>query len=149
MVTYQQTPVPLPSMPRPASSMSQPASSMPQPASSMPQTTTTSSFGHLSPTSASLPSFQSEIQNWGLTEPTRRLVASAMSDVVNLPPGERHHLRIEAAAKELGMRIAEYEEFLRTPEGMADQQLRAEDQAHGHRSYNGLRETCPHSSPLS
>ncbi|KAK7428937.1 hypothetical protein QQZ08_004554 [Neonectria magnoliae] len=81
--------------------------------------------------------------------PRDRRVATAMSDVVNIPPGERHFLRIEAAAKELGMRIAEYEEFLRTPEGMVDQQLRAEDQAHASRSLNGLGETCPRSSPLS
>lgn len=34
---------------------------------------------------------------------------------------DRFLARIEAAAKELGMRIAEYEEFLRTPEGIAEQ----------------------------
>ncbi|KPM36820.1 hypothetical protein AK830_g9748 [Neonectria ditissima] len=164
---YQQTPVPLPLMLQPTlsrsqptpsmsqltSSMSQPASSASQPASSIPQTTTTStttSFEHLSPASASFSSLRSELQNWGSTEPTRRLIASALNDVINVPPGERHHIRIEAAAKELGMRIAEYEEFLRTPEGMADQQLRAEDRALPHRSFKGLRETClPRSSSLS
>lgn len=45
-----------------------------------------------------------------------------MGDIVFLSKRGRYIARIEAAAKELGMRIAEYDEYLRTPEGIAEQQ---------------------------
>ncbi|RMJ11479.1 hypothetical protein CDV36_008862 [Fusarium kuroshium] len=46
-----------------------------------------------------------------------------MRDVTTLSRRERHLARIEAAAEELGMRIAEYDEYLRTPEGMHAERL--------------------------
>lgn len=51
-----------------------------------------------------------------------------MGDIVGMTKRERHIARIEAAAKELGIRIAEYDEYLRTPEGMAEQQRLEEQQ---------------------
>jgi hypothetical protein len=61
------------------------------------------------------------------------MVSQAMGDVSTFSKRERYIARIEAAAKELGMRIAEYDEYLRTPEGMAECQ-RAQEQDHEHGS---------------
>ncbi|PTB67861.1 hypothetical protein BBK36DRAFT_1167159 [Trichoderma citrinoviride] len=50
-----------------------------------------------------------------------RLITQTITDVATFSKRERFLARIEAAAKELGMRIAEYEEYLETPEGVAEQ----------------------------
>ncbi|KAF7537257.1 hypothetical protein G7Z17_g12888 [Cylindrodendrum hubeiense] len=126
-----QTPVPLPPMPQAAPVVSQAVPPLPQ----------------LSPTTVPLATFQPDMGNWGLTDPTRRLVTQAMGDVVGFSRRERHLARIEAAAKELGMRIAEYDEYLRTPEGMAEHQ-RSQEQAQAHLSDAGLDDTHSHTSPL-
>ncbi|KAL7960585.1 hypothetical protein V8C34DRAFT_57803 [Trichoderma compactum] len=62
-----------------------------------------------------------DITQWGLSESTKQLITQTITDVATFSRRDRFLARIEAAAKELGMRIAEYEEFLRTPEGMAEQ----------------------------
>ncbi|KAH8686842.1 hypothetical protein BGZ61DRAFT_46715 [Ilyonectria robusta] len=127
---YQQTPVPLPPMPQAAPGISQTVPTMPQ----------------LSPATVTMAAFP-DMAHWGLTDPTRRLVTQAMGDVVGFSRRERHLARIEAAAKELGMRVAEYDEYLRTPEGMAEHQ-RAQEQAQAHLSDAGLDDTHSHASPL-
>ncbi|KAH6984910.1 hypothetical protein BKA56DRAFT_671368 [Ilyonectria sp. MPI-CAGE-AT-0026] len=127
---YQQTPVPLPPMPQAAPGISQTVPTMPQ----------------LSPATVTMAAFP-DMAHWGLTDPTRRLVTQAMGDVVGFSRRERHLARIEAAAKELGMRVAEYDEYLRTPEGMAEHQ-RAQEQAQSHLSDAGLDDTHSHASPL-
>ncbi|KAH7001981.1 hypothetical protein EDB80DRAFT_67431 [Ilyonectria destructans] len=127
---YQQTPVPLPPMPHAAPGISQTVPTMPQ----------------LSPATVTMAAFP-DMAHWGLTDPTRRLVTQAMGDVVGFSRRERHLARIEAAAKELGMRVAEYDEYLRTPEGMAEHQ-RAQEQAQAHLSDAGLDDTHSHASPL-
>ncbi|KAI9167460.1 Cell division cycle protein [Paramyrothecium foliicola] len=79
-----------------------------------------------------------DIHQWGLTDPTRRLVSQAMGDVATFSRRERYIARIEAAAKELGMRIAEYDEYLRSPEGLAETQ-RNHEQGHAHiQPHDGL-----------
>ncbi|ATY63417.1 hypothetical protein A9K55_007669 [Cordyceps militaris] len=50
------------------------------------------------------------------------LVRQAMRDVSSLSRRDRYVARIETAAEELAMRWAEFEEYMRTPEAMADQQ---------------------------
>ncbi|KAL7918921.1 hypothetical protein ACQKWADRAFT_302670 [Trichoderma austrokoningii] len=62
-----------------------------------------------------------DVHHWGLSEPTKQLIAQTITDVSTFSKRDRFLARIEAAAKELGMRIAEYEEYLRTPEGVAEQ----------------------------
>ncbi|KAM0464829.1 hypothetical protein ACHAPV_002669 [Trichoderma viride] len=62
-----------------------------------------------------------EANHWGLSESTKQLITQTITDVSTFSRRDRFLARIEAAAKELGMRIAEYEEFLRTPEGIAEQ----------------------------
>ena len=59
---------------------------------------------------------------WAVCDPTRRLIHQAMGDVAMLTRRDRHIARIETAAEELAMRIAEFNEYSRTPEGMADLQ---------------------------
>lgn len=127
---YQQTPVPLPPMPQAAPGISPTVPTMPQ----------------LSPATVTMAAFP-DMAHWGLTDPTRRLVTQAMGDVAGFSRRERHLARIEAAAKELGMRVAEYDEYLRTPEGMAEHQ-RAQEQAQAHVSDAGLDDTHSHASPL-
>ncbi|PTB41398.1 hypothetical protein M441DRAFT_138803 [Trichoderma asperellum CBS 433.97] len=62
-----------------------------------------------------------DVNHWGLSESTKQLITQTITDVSTFSRRDRFLARIEAAAKELGMRIAEYEEFLRTPEGIAEQ----------------------------
>ncbi|RFU79009.1 hypothetical protein TARUN_3211 [Trichoderma arundinaceum] len=62
-----------------------------------------------------------DINHWGLSDSTKQLITQTITDVATFSRRDRFLARIEAAAKELGMRIAEYEEYLRTPEGMAEQ----------------------------
>ncbi|KAF7562679.1 hypothetical protein G7046_g1431 [Stylonectria norvegica] len=97
-----------------------------------------------------MPPLQADISHWGLTDNTKRLVTRAMDEVTGLSRRDRYIARIEAAAKELGMRIAEYDDFLRSPEGMAEQQ-RAQEQEHdlGHTSDAGMDDVPSHDSPLS
>lgn len=64
----------------------------------------------------------SDVTHWGLSESVKQLITQTINDVATFSKRDRFLARIEAAAKELGMRIAEYEEFLRTPEGMLEQQ---------------------------
>ncbi|KAJ4150958.1 hypothetical protein LMH87_011683 [Akanthomyces muscarius] len=59
---------------------------------------------------------------WTVCDPTRRLIHQAMGDVAMLTRRDRYIARIETAAEELAMRIAEFNEYSRTPEGMADLQ---------------------------
>lgn len=65
--------------------------------------------------------FSTDVNHWGLSESTKQLITQTITDVSTFSRRDRFLARIEAAAKELGMRIAEYEEFLRTPEGIAEQ----------------------------
>ncbi|KAJ3461679.1 hypothetical protein MRS44_010232 [Fusarium solani] len=46
-----------------------------------------------------------------------------MRDVTTLSRRDRLIARIESAAEELGMRIAEYDEYLQTPEGRNEERL--------------------------
>ncbi|KAH6605123.1 hypothetical protein Trco_006830 [Trichoderma cornu-damae] len=62
-----------------------------------------------------------DVHHWGLSDSTKQLITQTITDVATFSRRDRFLARIEAAAKELGMRIAEYEEFLRTPEGVAEQ----------------------------
>ncbi|OAA71359.1 hypothetical protein ISF_01910 [Cordyceps fumosorosea ARSEF 2679] len=62
------------------------------------------------------------VASWMACEPTRRLIRQAMDDVAMLSRRDRYIARIETAAEELGMRIAEYNEYMKTPEGVADLQ---------------------------
>ncbi|KAH7159950.1 hypothetical protein B0J13DRAFT_117262 [Dactylonectria estremocensis] len=123
-IIYQQTPVPLPYQPQSTRDLSQLAPS-------------------------GLPITSPDLSNWGLSDPTGRLVTQAMGDVVNFSRRERHLARIESAAEELGMRIAEYDEYLRTPEGIAEHQ-RAEEQARAQArlSDGGLYDSSSHASPV-
>ncbi|OAQ99645.1 hypothetical protein LLEC1_03333 [Akanthomyces lecanii] len=59
---------------------------------------------------------------WAICDPTRRLIRQAMGDVAMLTRRERHIARIETAAEELAIRIAEFNEYSSTPEGMAELQ---------------------------
>lgn len=75
---------------------------------------------------------QADVNQWGLTDPTRQLVSQAMDEVATYSRRSRYIARIEAAAKELGMRIAEYDEYLRSPEGMIEQQGAVALEQHTH-----------------
>ena len=58
----------------------------------------------------------------GLSEETGRIISGAIHGVKQISKQQRLIVRIEAAAKELGMRIAEYDEYIRSPEGKMDQE---------------------------
>jgi hypothetical protein len=73
---------------------------------------------HPSPPSLNL---STDVNHWGLSDSTKQLITQTITDVGTFSRRDRFLARIEAAAKELGMRIAEYEEFFRTPEGIAEQ----------------------------
>jgi antitoxin (DNA-binding transcriptional repressor) of toxin-antitoxin stability system len=57
-----------------------------------------------------------------MADQTRQFLSQTVGDIVNLSKRGRYIARIESAAKELGMRIAEYDEYLQTPEGSAEQE---------------------------
>ncbi|OAA47418.1 hypothetical protein BBO_02873 [Beauveria brongniartii RCEF 3172] len=59
---------------------------------------------------------------WMAGDSTRRLINQAMGDVAMLSRRDRYIARIETAAEELAMRITEFNEYMETPEGMADLQ---------------------------
>lgn len=61
------------------------------------------------------------ISGWNLEDPTGRMISQAIGDAVSLSRRDRFVARIESAAEELRMRIAEYDDYLRTPEGAAEQ----------------------------
>ncbi|KAG6060230.1 hypothetical protein E4U17_004775 [Claviceps sp. LM77 group G4] len=63
-----------------------------------------------------------DIAQWGMGDPARNMVNSVMGEAMALSKKDRFLVRIEAAAKELGMRMAEFDEFLQTPEGLVEQQ---------------------------
>ncbi|KAJ3527081.1 hypothetical protein NM208_g10885 [Fusarium decemcellulare] len=63
----------------------------------------------------------------------------SMNEVTALSRRDRFLARIEAAAEELGMRITEYDEYLRTPEGMAEE-LRAQEKARPASSNESMQE---------
>jgi hypothetical protein len=56
-----------------------------------------------------------------------------MGNATSLSPRDRLLARIEAAAEELGIRIAEYNEYLHTPDGIAEQQRFEEEEEEEHR----------------
>ncbi|KAM3554810.1 hypothetical protein MY1884_005934 [Beauveria asiatica] len=59
---------------------------------------------------------------WMAGDSTRRLINQAMGDVAMLSRRDRFIARIETAAEELAIRITEFNEYMETPEGMADLQ---------------------------
>ncbi|KAK5989167.1 Cell division cycle protein [Cladobotryum mycophilum] len=63
-----------------------------------------------------------DINSWNISDGTKRLIHQTMGEVASYSKRDRYLARIEAAARELGLRIAEYEDYLRTPEGAAEHQ---------------------------
>lgn len=61
------------------------------------------------------------ITSWNSDDPTGRMITQAVTDAVSLSRRDRLAARIESAAEELRMRIAEYEDYVRTPEGASEQ----------------------------
>lgn len=52
-----------------------------------------------------------------------RLIASnAMGDIMALTKHQRYVARIQVAAEELGLRLAEYDDYIQTPEGTNEYQ---------------------------
>lgn len=51
---------------------------------------------------------------------TQQLIRQALIDVARLTRRDRFLARIESAAEELALRVAEYNDYLRTPAGMAE-----------------------------
>ncbi|KAG6016397.1 hypothetical protein E4U43_003713 [Claviceps pusilla] len=66
--------------------------------------------------------YQADVAQCVMGDPTRNMINNVIGDSMTLSKKDRYVARIEAAAKELGMRIAELEEYLHTPEGVAEQQ---------------------------
>ena len=64
-----------------------------------------------------------------MSDSARSIVTKALGEVNGFNRGKRLATRVELAAKELAMRVAEFDEYCRTPEGIAeiqrDQLLRA------------------------
>jgi len=59
-----------------------------------------------------------------MADPTRHaMINSVVGETSTLSKKDRFVARIETAARELGMRIAELEEYLHTPEGLAELQM--------------------------
>lgn len=61
------------------------------------------------------------ITSWNMDDPTGRMISQAVTDAVSLSRRDRLAARVESAAEELRMRIAEYDEYVRTPEGATEQ----------------------------
>ncbi|KAL6853127.1 hypothetical protein J3F83DRAFT_764770 [Trichoderma novae-zelandiae] len=87
-----------------------------------------------------------DVHRWGLSDSTKRLITQTITDVATFSKRERFLARIEAAAKELGMRIAEYEEYLRTPEGLAEQNA-AVDRERAQTAYTQVAEASMTDAP--
>ncbi|KAL6889799.1 hypothetical protein HDV57DRAFT_343162 [Trichoderma longibrachiatum] len=98
------------------------------------------------PPPSSNPSLSVDVHHWGLSDSTKRLITQTITDVATFSKRERFLARIEAAAKELGMRIAEYEEFMRTPEGVAEQNA-AIDRERAQTAYTQTTEVCMPDAP--
>ena len=69
----------------------------------------------------SVSGLRSDIYQWGLVDRTSSMVSSAMTSATDFSRKRRYVARIEAAAEELAMRLTEYEEFLRSSEGLEKQ----------------------------
>ncbi|KAF4977333.1 hypothetical protein FZEAL_6105 [Fusarium zealandicum] len=93
-----------------------PSAGMPQQAQQMAH-----SLSFLSQATSSLPQASS---SFPLPSPP----VQQLSPPHAAPIQDRFLARIEAAAEELGMRISEYDDYLKTPEGMVEEQ-RAQDEA--------------------
>ncbi|CAM1502959.1 Fc.00g077350.m01.CDS01 [Cosmosporella sp. VM-42] len=70
----------------------------------------------------SFPPLQADISHWDMSTTTRQIVNKALEDAAKYSRGKRLAARIEAAAKELAMRVAEFDEYSRSPEGIAELQ---------------------------
>lgn len=71
-------------------------------------------------------------------------MGAAMRDVAGFSQRDRYIARIEAAAKELGMRIAEYDEYLLTPAGVAENQRALELELQHTQDLNSLDQDQDH-----
>lgn len=60
----------------------------------------------------------SDIAQWRMADAARRAINRGWDGMGSISRRQRYIARIEAAAKELGMRIAEYDEYMRSPEGI-------------------------------
>ncbi|KAG5925317.1 hypothetical protein E4U42_004415 [Claviceps africana] len=70
---------------------------------------------------AMMASYHSDVAQWGMADYTN-MVNTVMGETMALSKKARHLARIDSAAKELSIRIAEFEEFMQSPEGLAEQQ---------------------------
>ncbi|KFA67398.1 hypothetical protein S40285_00158 [Stachybotrys chlorohalonatus IBT 40285] len=77
-----------------------------------------------------LASVHNSVETMNTRHPSRNLVRRSMGDGIHFSKQSRYVARIEAAAEELGMRIAEYDEYLCTPEGVAKNQRLLTEQGH-------------------
>ncbi|KFA47312.1 hypothetical protein S40293_06065 [Stachybotrys chartarum IBT 40293] len=77
-----------------------------------------------------LASVHNSVETMKTRHPSRNLVRRSMGDGIHFSKQSRYVARIEAAAEELGMRIAEYDEYLCTPEGVAKNQRLLTEQGH-------------------
>ncbi|KAG5931403.1 hypothetical protein E4U53_001784 [Claviceps sorghi] len=71
---------------------------------------------------AVIASYHADVAQWGMADYTRHMVNNVMGETMALSKKERHLARIDSASKELGIRMAEYHEFMQSPEGLAEQQ---------------------------
>ena len=60
-----------------------------------------------------------DIAQWRMAQGAHNAITRGMDGAATLNQGQRLLARIESAAKELGMRIAEYDEYMRSSEGAA------------------------------
>ncbi|KHO00732.1 uncharacterized protein MAM_01510 [Metarhizium album ARSEF 1941] len=106
-----------PQPPHFASSLAVPASST---QAAHPVATTYQQLSTAAPPSTSL---QPDIFQRLSADATRQFLSQTVGDIVSLTKKERYIARIESAAQELGMRLAEYDEYLQSPEAIAEQRL--------------------------
>lgn len=81
------------------------------------------------PAPVNLPPLVADVSHWEMSDSARTIVTKALGEVNGYGRGKRLATRVELAAKELAMRVAEFDEYCRTPEGIAEirrEQLQAQ-----------------------
>lgn len=73
-----------------------------------------------SPTPMHIPPLVADVSHWTMSDAARSIVTKAFGEVRDYNRGKRLATRVELAAKELAMRVAEFDDYCRTPEGAAE-----------------------------
>lgn len=98
------------------------------------------------PPTVNLPPLVADVSHWDMSDSARTIVTKALGEVNGYSRGKRLATRVELAAKELAMRVAEFDEWCRSPEGIAE--IRRE-QMQAQAAETAMDDDPSHEGPLS